>query len=119
MTKKTWNTPKFKAEFVDCDEGLSGEYDPKDPSDVHLLRIDVKEDVSGMWADLDNGSVCTLVPIDTDEAEKNRLIALAVEFVEKAEREGGSIKRAVERLSWMAPGWKAEDFTEGSREGAR
>jgi hypothetical protein len=114
MMKQKTKAPKFKAAFVDCDEGLSGEYDPKDPSDIHLLRIDVQDQVDGQWDTIvENGSTCTLVPIDTDETEKQRLLDLAVEYVEKAERQGGSLKRAVERLSWMEPGWKAEDFEEG------
>ena len=112
--RKTTRAPKFKALFVDCEEGLAGEYDPEDPSDVHLLRIDIQNKVDGQWGTAENGSTCTLVPIDTDEDEKQRLLALAVKYLTRATRDGGSLKRAVERLSWMEPLWQAEDFEEGT-----
>jgi len=113
MKSKT-RTPMFKAEFVDCDEGLAGEFDPEDKTDIHLFRVDVQAQTDGQWATIENGSTCTLVPIDTTEKEQKRLLGLAVEYVERIEREGGSVKRAVERLSWMEPWWNAEDFEQGA-----
>ena len=96
---------KFRATFVDCGEGACGDYDPEDTEDEALLRIDLQVNEDGEWRDLRDGSYCTQVPVDTTEPERARLLAVAVAFMEDADRRGHSIKRAAEHVSWLDPSW--------------
>ena len=101
---------KFRATFVDIGEGRSGDYDPDDPEDEALLRIDIETLVDGDWTELRDGSYCTLVPVDTPKEEQTRLLDVAAKVLERAEANGESLKRTAEGLSWIEPGDKEEDF---------
>lgn len=81
-------------------EGMSGDYNPDDPDDVQLLRFIVWKDGEPM----DDGSYCTLMPVDTDPAilQRGLMLILRATLAE-------SPKRALEEISWMKP----EDFDEG------
>lgn len=58
--------PVVMAEWCDLNEGLCGEYNPKDPEDIHFLRFDIYVKRDGDWEPVDDASYCTLVPADTD-----------------------------------------------------
>lgn len=65
-------------EFVELGEGMDGEYDPNDPDDVELLRIDVKVTVGGREFAVTDGSYCTRVPAETDAAVRERILERAL-----------------------------------------
>jgi hypothetical protein len=94
----------FKVRFVRCNEGYSGDYNPADPEDQELLRIDVLNLTDDGWIQIENGSTCTNIPVKTPKNERRRLLKLALEFVRAARLENRSLKRSVERLSWLEPG---------------
>lgn len=54
----------LRVDWVNLDEGYSGDYDPDDPEDVNLLRFDVYErgDPKESWNPVDDGSYCTMMP---------------------------------------------------------
>lgn len=94
------------AEWEYIGEGLCGDYNPDDPDDVKLLRFTVKQfhitsDWGGQWRELDDGSYCTQMPLDTDEWILKRALELILDAADQP-----SPKRALEELSWMKP----EDF---------
>ena len=96
-----------KVEWTDCDEGLSGEYDPCNPRDIHLLRFDVYVVRDGSWTEVDDASYCTMMPADTDQ----EILKRAVKYLAKryadilASDPDTSVKKLGERLSWIAPDW--------------
>lgn len=98
------------AVWEDIGEGWNGEYDPDDPDDTPLLRFTVMKfyqtnDFGGQWVEVDDGSYCTQMPVDTDEAILYRALELILDAAEEP-----SPKRAFEELSWMKP----EDFNEAT-----
>lgn len=96
---------KVKVEWEDLGEGVCGDYDPDDPEDVALLRfysyyLDGKE-----WEPLDDGSYCTLTPVDTHGPVLIGLAQLLAAEIGDAYAAGGSVKKVCERLSWISPEW--------------
>lgn len=95
----------IKVEWVDLDEGLSGEYNPNDPEDIALLRFDVSELVDGEWEIMDNGSYCTAMPVHTPKVVLEQGLHKIYDEVYDVLAGGGSIKKTCESLSWMSPDW--------------
>lgn len=93
-------------EWVDLGEGWCGDYNPDDPEDDSLLRFDsyVKDELSE-WEPLDDGSYCTQVPVDTDDATLEQLARIVVEELADSYRACGRVKKAGERMSWISPTW--------------
>lgn len=94
----------FRCTFINLGEDHEGECDRDDPE--ALLRIDVQEKVKGKWEQVPDGSYCTSTKVSTPEPEQRRLLKLAVKFMEDAKKEGHSMKRAAEQLSWIEPSWE-------------
>lgn len=108
MSKDELIRGKIKVEWVDCGEGLSGDYDPDDPEDIALLRFDISRLVDSDWEPIDDASYCTMMPVDTsDEAKIESLEYLMDEIYEPASAVH-SIKKLCERLSWINPDWLKE-----------
>lgn len=97
---------RFKAGFVRLGEGSSEDYNPKDKNDKELLRIDLFVDRDGdrQWEPMDDGSYCTCIPVNTAKKEKQRLLKMAVKVMARARKNGISLKRQAEHLSWLEPG---------------
>lgn len=60
---------KWKLVWEFIGEGLSGDYDPKDPKDVKLLRATLSYD----GRDLHDSSYCTMAPHGTKENKLRKL----------------------------------------------
>lgn len=104
-----------RVEWVDLGEGLSEDYRPDDPEDVHILRFDVSvklpavksvepmtaEDV---WIDPGDASYCTRFPASASIDQRKDGLKLIMDRVyDDASRfpEGRSIKKLCEELSWI------------------
>ena len=48
-------------------EGISGDYNGDNPEDIKLLRFRVssRDGAEDIWTDVDDGSYCTCMPLDT------------------------------------------------------
>lgn len=83
-------------------EGLSGDYDPSDPSDINLLRFSVsRRDTTGSYEEIDDASYCTNIRADAPDDIKQLAGQTILAEVESDARSGRSIKRRCELLSWM------------------
>jgi hypothetical protein len=90
----------FTATWEYIGEGWSGDYNPDDPQDTELLRFSVYQHGEQM----DDGSYCTRMPIDSPEWMLRRALDVILNAVETTD----SPKRRLELLSWLQPA----DFTE-------
>lgn len=92
-----------RVDWVNLDEGISGEYDPTDPEDVNLLRFDVYACTgpNGGWEEVECGSSCTFVRADTPLDRLAPLAATILAAVSVPLRRGESVKAICERLSWI------------------
>ena len=79
-------------------EGYSGDYDPDDPEDAQLLRLDIAELIDGEWVTMDDGSYCTGIKLQTDAEVIADLLKGIMDEVALLER----VKKAGERLSWLS-----------------
>jgi hypothetical protein len=93
----------FLVEWVSLGEGNLGYYNPEDPEDQELLRFDVsRRDEDGEWEQIQDGSYCTLMPVDTS----SEILQAALSYILREIGGGFNIKRRLEQLSWLSP----EDF---------
>lgn len=96
---------KYKVEWVNLGEGKDGDYDPDDPGDVALLRFDVS--YNGEL--VQDGSYCTLLPVDTPEKILRKGLERIMDTINDESRNDGSCSRRVfEELSWIGPKWFKE-----------
>lgn len=97
-----------RVEWYDAGEGTSGDYNPDDPDDVHLLRFDVyhRDETTGpFWSPVDDASYCTNTPISTDrETLVKLLVSIYKEYANVLEADPyQSVKKLGEELSWISP----------------
>lgn len=78
-------------------EGSDGDYDPHDSGDEPLMRIGVQRLENGKWDEVEDSSYCTQISARASEEGK----ALALEYVIAQVPETGSVKRLMERMSWI------------------
>lgn len=100
-----------KVSFDYIGEGVSGDYDPEDPSDVALLRLDVlvsaecgyggEETDDPAWLYPQDGSICTQVAEGDDERIRMDVLAYAAAVLRTAVETGGSVKHVMDRLSYL------------------
>lgn len=96
---------KYKVEWVNLGEGKDGDYDPNDPDDVALLRFDVSFDGELMQ----DGSYCTLLPVDTPENILRKGLERIMDTINEECRSDGSCSTKVfEELSWIGTRWFQE-----------
>lgn len=96
---------KYKVEWVNLGEGKDGDYDSNDPDDVALLRFDISFDGELMQ----DGSYCTLLPVDTPENILRKGLERIMDTINEECRGDGSCSRKVfEELSWIGPRWFQE-----------
>ena len=98
--------PEFlKVEWQELGEGDHGDYNPKDPLDIELLRFYISKWNEGEWEDIDSASYCTNMPTSaTPEQRAAGLDYIARRVVDCVDA-GISIKWICERLSWISPDW--------------
>lgn len=106
---------ELTVEWAQLGEGLQGDYDPDNPEDVEVLRLDViiteaaaeryrvfgEPAGDGQLFTPDGCSAATNVPADIDPRE-GRLLLARIGAVLHAEMVADRpLRRAVERLSWV------------------
>ena len=82
-------------------EGWYGDYDPEDPEDTPLLRMDVYRYIEDEWVYVEDSSYCTAFPA-TEPQEKVDWAAKVIYDTVYSFVETG-IKRLCEELSWISP----------------
>lgn len=96
----------FKACFVNLGEGICGDYDPEDPEDKNLLRIDVsiRRDLllSGKGYKMEeksseDHSACTSITTRSPKEHLNAVLEYVIESLEK----GMNPEQLVDIISWM------------------
>lgn len=61
---------RYRVELVHIGEGYNGDYDPEEPGDQRLIRIDAYEasdEHPDVFEPIDKGSYCTVIPITAPE----------------------------------------------------
>lgn len=96
--------------FVREGEGIGGDYDPSDPDDVELLRLDAVV-VRGLDPLTEGGeqaaSTCTQVPAEMPLADRRRLIDLLADAIIAELHGGRSLDRIIQRACWADETWVA------------
>ncbi|QST02742.1 hypothetical protein IMZ31_19525 (plasmid) [Pontibacillus sp. ALD_SL1] len=93
-----------KVSFVNIGEGISGDYDPKNPNDVNLLRFDVEVLQDGDWEPVSDASYCTAgVTADaTEEQIQEKLQELMDAYYEPLHSyPETSVKKIGEKMSYL------------------
>lgn len=90
----TLHGPNMTVSWEHIGEGMSGDHDPDDPDDVPLLRFFVYKD----GEPLEDGSYCTLMPVDTPPEIMKRALVVIYRAAQQ-----DNPKRELEELSWMRP----------------
>jgi hypothetical protein len=82
-------------------EGISGDYNEDDPNDLELLRFHVskRESFDDAWSDVDDGSYCTKMPLETEETVLLQALEIIMDNVYDNVTNGISIKKICENLS--------------------
>lgn len=92
-----------QAAWVNLKEGFNGDYDPDNPDDVNLLRIDLYQKTDGEWEAVEGASYCTQIPVGTDESILKSGLRYALDNF-RAALSGESrlsIRKVGEALSWI------------------
>lgn len=93
-------------------EGIQGDYDEDDSEDIPLLRFSVyKREEGDYWEEVDDASYCTQLPATIHPNIARRAARYIMDWVEAPLKEGYSIKKICERLSWL----DVETLTPGSK----
>lgn len=97
--------------WVNLEEGFNGDYNPDDPDDKNLLRLDLYQRLNGEWESVEGASYCTRMPVDADESLLKRSLRYALDNyrVALSGRPGFSVRHVGETLSWMDPDY---DFSQ-------
>ncbi|UTC28492.1 hypothetical protein GURKE_04900 [Brevundimonas phage vB_BpoS-Gurke] len=77
-------------------EGFQGDYDPTDPGDEPLMRVSIERRGPDGWAYVEDSSYCTQISARASEAGKR----LAMTYILNS-LPSGSVKRYMERMSWI------------------
>ncbi len=94
------------AVLEDIGEGYNGDYNPEDEDDEQLLRFTVYISEDDRFEQIDDASYCTYIPLSTPFGELTRLCKVIFDEyrnVADAYRNGSSVKKLGERLSWLTP----------------
>ncbi|UTC29097.1 hypothetical protein BAMBUS_00140 [Brevundimonas phage vB_BpoS-Bambus] len=78
-------------------EGASGDYDPTDSGDEPLMRVAVERRINDVWEFVEDSSYCTQISARASEAGK----ILAMSYILNGLSSEGSVKRHMERMSWI------------------
>jgi len=83
---------KLRVNWSNCGEGYHGDYDPSDPNDDPLLRLDVQNGDEFLY------SCCTLFPaVATEEQQKEALLMIATAIAAEPE----NLKRVCAEMSYI------------------
>ena len=101
----------IKITWEDIGEGMSGDYNSKDPSDVPLLRFYIYREREQDLLQVDDGSFCTQMPVKTPWHLLEHGLKCIWEDVRDAIEDDEPIKKICEEISWCEPKW----FERGGR----
>lgn len=119
MTQAISDNGMVMVEWVDCGEGLCGDYDPTDPTDEALLRYDAFVKVTGTdmdeirglefgdgdeWGYKQDSSYCTMTRVDTHGPVLQALAKIIANQLADSLDNGGW-KREAESMSYANPDW--------------
>ena len=101
----------LRIKLVDLNEGGNGEYNPEDPLDEKLWRVDFYYRIppSKHWVPFEDGSYCTQLPVSVaPHIVRSILIHMHCEILRRYQ-EGDHMKRVFEKMSWVDPTWAKDD----------
>ncbi len=94
----------LRVEFAYIGEGRCGDYNAKDPDDEKLIRFYVYIKDKYGWAEVEDTSYCTYIPVDTDPKQMKTLLETVFKEYRNVVddiKNGSSVKKLGERLSWL------------------
>lgn len=95
---------KFMLDWEYIDEGLSGEYDASDPSDIPLLRFAVYvSKAPNIWEFADDASYCTTNPVNTNSEDLVKMGQFILDVFSECYNADQSWKKPMESASWITP----------------
>jgi hypothetical protein len=92
-----------RVEWVNLEEGMSGDYDESDPNDVNLLRFDVSQFDGEKWIEVPDASYCTMMPASSPHQVLKVGLKLIMDAIYDDVNLHGKAKRTCESLSWIKP----------------
>ena len=81
-----------------------GEYDPKDPNDIEVLRFYVskRNNEYGEWEEVESASYCTRVPVSATPEELEAGLRILMNRFHDPVTAGESVKKLGEEMSWIS-----------------
>lgn len=101
----------LRIKLVDLNEGSNGDYNPEDPLDEKLWRVDFyyRKPQEKIWRPFSDGSYCTQLPVSVNpKTVRSILIHMYCEILRRYQ-EGEHMKRVFEKMSWVDPTWAKDD----------
>lgn len=94
-----------KVEWEAIGEGLYGDFNPKNPKDVEMLRFYVSVLRDGEWMEKEDASYCTCFPVNTTPEEQMAGLQILMDRFYDALHDDidASVKKLGEQMSWISP----------------
>ena len=83
-------------------EGYDGDYDPSDPEDAPLYRVDITRD--GVEYETDGGSWCTCIVATEVNADYDDIVKRIAQYAYKRRVKGDSLDHIAQSVSWFSVG---------------
>lgn len=123
MTEWVQNGP-VRVCFDYIGEGVSGDYDPTDPNDRALLRLDAQvhsaqnyggeETDDPNWLYPQDGSICTCVGASTPATRQRELLVMIAADLRGVVERDESVKHAMDRYSYIHENVQGIPWIEGA-----
>jgi len=78
-----------------------------------LLRFTVYTEPDGIFEQVEDASYCTRVPAGTSKKLLKKMAQRIMDDTFTDIRDGRSVKRACEELSWIEPSWANDNVKKG------
>lgn len=92
-------------EWVELEEGYSGDYNPDDPDDKELLRFDAYIKDHEWEDDYPTYSYCTLFPVSATPEQRQAGLEYLMEHLYPFMSKGEWCRQEAEKLSWISLEW--------------
>lgn len=96
----------IKVTLTYIDEGYNGDYDPSDPEDAPLYRVDVTR--RGVDYDHDGGSNCTYIVAGRADVNYRDIVRRLAAYAHAQAKDGATLRNIAAGISWMS----IEDMTD-------
>lgn len=83
---------KLRVSWSNCGEGYSGDYDPDDPEDENLLRLDVQNEDEFLY------SACTLFPASASAEQQKEALWMIARAIQN---DPENLERVCERMTYI------------------